>query len=151
MIGVLIHGESKPQTSEYMAWAGMIKRCYNPRTKKYPGYGGRGIAVCPEWRESYQTFLSDMGRKPTPKHSLDRYPNNDGNYEPGNCRWGTPEQQMQNTRYNRLLTINGVTHCHSEWARRLGVGDTFLRYRLERGMAAMRAINAQPGLERVDR
>lgn len=79
----------------YKTWQGMRQRCYNPNHNRYHRYGGRGIEVCDRWRYSYKLFLEDMGEKPDGK-SLDRYPNRDGNYEPGNCRWATPQEQEAN-------------------------------------------------------
>lgn len=94
-----IHGEAAEghRTPEYACWVGMIKRCENPRVQIWPYYGGRGITVCDRWRSSFTAFLSDMGRKPSAHHSIDRI-NNDGNYGPGNCRWATRSQQRQNQR-----------------------------------------------------
>jgi hypothetical protein len=94
------HGEimvGKP-TAEYTAWQGMKQRCNNPNDKKFKHYGGRGITVCARWLDSYQNFLADMGRRPSADHSIDRYPDNDGNYEPNNCRWATPSEQNFNKR-----------------------------------------------------
>lgn len=93
------HGDARKRrpTKEYKAWSGIIQRCENPKATKYPIYGGRGIAVCKEWRENFEAFLRDMGRKPTPKHSIDRKDVN-GNYEPGNCRWATNSEQQLNKR-----------------------------------------------------
>lgn len=82
---------------EYAAWAGMIRRCENKKEQSYPNYGGRGIKVCQRWRKSYPDFLLDMGRRPSPEHSLDRIDVN-GNYEPGNVRWATKSQQVLNRR-----------------------------------------------------
>lgn len=94
------HGESKragsPPTAEYNIWGGMIQRCHNPKNAAWAYYGGRGVQVCPRWRKRFQAFLADMGRRPTPRHSIDRYPNPDGNYEPRNARWATPLQQRHN-------------------------------------------------------
>lgn len=95
------HGD-KPKVTrvapEYTAWTNMITRCTNPKHNRWKHYGGRGISVCARWRGSYEAFLADVGRKPSPSHSLDRYPNNDGNYEPTNVRWATDDQQARNKR-----------------------------------------------------
>lgn len=95
----ITHGETrqKKHTPEYNAWCNMITRCTNPRRDVWHLYGGRGISVCERWTKSYEAFLQDVGRRPSPKHSLDRK-NVDGNYEPGNVRWATPEQQRANQR-----------------------------------------------------
>ena len=84
------------RTVEYTAWIMMIQRCTNPKTRGYHRYGGRGITVCERWRNSFEAFLADMGPRPSSGHSLDRWPNNDGNYEPGNCRWATKKEQDDN-------------------------------------------------------
>lgn len=96
-----VHGESEPATPEFKAWSGMKNRCLNPRYIRYAEWGGRGITVCEKWISSYEAFLADVGRRPSPRHSLDRYPDNNGNYEPGNVRWATPEEQSRNRRPRR--------------------------------------------------
>jgi hypothetical protein len=93
------HGEPKT-SSEYMAWCAMIQRCSNPNRLDYERYGGRGIRVCAEWRHDFPAFLSHIGRKPSPLHSLDRIRNNQG-YEPGNIRWATAKEQSNNRRKRR--------------------------------------------------
>jgi len=91
------HGESHNKTPEYHAWQNAIQRCENPQRKDYYLYGARGIRMCARWRHSYVTFLTDMGRKPSSLHSLDRIDAN-RDYEPDNCRWATNREQMQNRR-----------------------------------------------------
>ncbi len=95
----LRHGDTKSgkRTTEIIAWRNMRDRCTNMRRIQWMNYGGRGITVCERWASSFQNFLDDMGRKPTPKHSIDRI-NNDGDYEPGNCRWATAKEQRHNRR-----------------------------------------------------
>ena len=127
---VITHG--KTNTPEYKAWAGMIARCCNEKNKRYPLYGGRGINVCDRWRASFSDFLADMGQRPSPKHSLDRI-NNDGDYEPGNCRWADQKTQCRNRRNNVRHTAHGLTMTLPEWAEHLGIPVGTLRVRMKRG------------------
>lgn len=104
------HGESsgKKQTTEYRSWTSMISRCTNKNLGAMWGdYGGRGITVCERWR-SYPNFLADMGRKPTPSHTIDRKDVN-GNYEPGNCRWATKKEQVANRRPFKVTRIESFS------------------------------------------
>lgn len=94
-----------PETSEYRAWINMRQRCFNERHSSYKYYGGRGITICDRWK-SFQNFISDMGMKPSSKHSIDRI-NNDGNYEPTNCRWATDLEQQNNSRQCRNIVYLG--------------------------------------------
>lgn len=95
------HASVDHKTGEYRAWVQMKTRCFNPNYSERHLYGGRGITVCDRWCDSFEAFLADMGEKPSPTHSLDRFPNPNGNYEPGNCRWATPTQQANNRRTRR--------------------------------------------------
>lgn len=117
-------------SAEHRIWSGMKQRCENPNDPSYAHYGGRGIAVCPEWR-SFEQFLADMGRRPSLKHSLDRIDNNKG-YSKENCRWATSSEQNRNHRRNRRLTFNGETLHILDWAQRLGLTQQALQGRLKK-------------------
>ena len=95
----------------YNSWCSMKKRCYNPNISDFKNYGGRGIKVCDRWRDSFDNFYEDMGPKPTPDHQIDRI-DNDGNYEPGNCRWTTRSENQHNKRQyrNNASGVKGVSY-----------------------------------------
>lgn len=129
---------NKP-TPEYSAWSAMISRCTNPKCASYRSHGARGIRVCERWQTA-ANFLADMGPRPSPHHSLDRIDNN-GHYEPSNCRWATREQQHRNKRNNHVLTVGGLALPISAWSERTGLSPTTIRMRMERGWSAERAVN----------
>lgn len=136
------HGLS--HSPEYNVWYGMIRRCVDPNNKDYETCGGRGITVCDRWKESCQAFLEDMGTRPSLKHIIHRV-DNDGNYEPGNCRWATWKYHGRNKRNNKVLTHQGQTKCVSEWADDLGISRATLGSRLKQGWSVERALT-EPAL-----
>lgn len=144
---VRTHGQS--QSPEYHAWVNMRARCFNPKSGFYPSYGGRGITVCDRWRDSFETFLADVGPRPSGDHSLDRI-DVDGDYEPGNVRWATKEGQAQNKRDNRRVTVKGETKTVAEWARELGVSPKRIYTRLARGWDEEAAVTT-PFVAHADR
>ena len=115
-------------TPEYRAWTGMRYRCRTQTSEEWSCYGGRGIIVCERW-DRFENFFSDMGGRPSPKHSIERI-NNDGNYEPGNCKWATCVEQNRNNRNNRIIRFKNQTMTLGEWANILGIGATTLSNRL---------------------
>jgi hypothetical protein len=131
--GTLRHGQARrgKWTREYLAWTEMHKRCCTPSYKDYQYYGGRGISVCERWK-LFENFLSDMGTKPSPTHSIDRI-NGDLGYTPENCRWATPIQQARNRRGLKVVTYQGKTGCLTEMAEIFNIPYYRLRSRLQRG------------------
>lgn len=125
---------------EYHVWWNMNRRCYNASDDSFHEYGGRGISVCERWRESVTAFYQDMGPRPE-GGTLDRI-NNDGNYEPGNCRWATEEEQRNNKRTSRLITFGGCTLTLNQWSRRTGINRHTIRHRINRGWPKERWFNA---------
>jgi len=111
---------------EYQTWISIKRRCYSENHIKYKNYGARGIKVCQEWKDSFESFLNDMGAKPTSKHSIDRIDVN-GNYEPGNCRWATISEQANNKTTTRLIEFEGVKYSMRNLAIKLNCKYTRLQ------------------------
>lgn len=126
------HAKRKAKLPEYDIWVQIKDRCYNENNHAYKNYGGRGIAMCEEWRNNFQAFYVSIGPRPTPKHTLDRL-NNEGNYEPGNVKWATRIEQARNTRKNVNLTIDGITRCVADWATVTGTSPQTIYTRRKAG------------------
>jgi len=140
------HGLTK--TTEHNIWIGMRQRCRNPKNTSYPRYGGRGVIVCERW-DSFEAFLEDMGQRPSKNHSIDRI-NNDGPYEPGNCRWATRSEQMLNRRHADLwridqVELNGERRTVASWCRELGLSPPMVRMRISvYGWSKIKALTTPP-------
>lgn len=133
------------ETPEFSTWTDIQTRCHNEKSTSFDRYGGRGIIVCERWRAAFENFLMDMGPRPSAKHSIDRVDNN-GNYEPGNCRWATVQEQANNKSNNVIIEIEGESKTLSEWARfyKTPYADVWRRYRSGiTGMALFRTTRRQ--------
>jgi hypothetical protein len=125
----------------------MRLRCLDPRDQQYPWYGARGIRVCDEWRESFDAFLRDVGPRPSPSHSLDRI-ENDGNYEPGNVRWATKQEQALNTRRNVWLRLGDQVRLLADWSLAVRISPATLRARVLRGWTDEEVLTTPIGSRR---
>lgn len=112
----------------YAVWNSMLGRCYREGDSNFKNYGARGIKVCERWH-TFENFLADMGERPTEKHSIERK-DNDGDYEPGNCKWATKKEQARNTRRTRLFSFQGRSLTTAEWAAEVGIKEATLSSRL---------------------
>ena len=131
----------------YSSWKAMKARCFDKKDKDYPRWGGRGITVCDEWRNSFVEFYKDMGERPK-SHSIDRI-NNDGNYEPGNCRWAIQKTQSNNTRKNYYIEYMGRTQTAKQWAEELNkVEYKTILYRLRTGWDTHAALTTPSTIKR---
>ena len=135
------HGESKAPL--YGIWSAIKRRCYNTHAVEYPWYGGRGIEMCDEWRNSYEAFRNwslGKGYKPNGHEcTIDRIDTN-GNYCPENCRWVDSVAQANNRRSNHLLTYNGETHNVTEWSNLVGIPMKTLSSRIHSGWSIEQAL-----------
>lgn len=126
-------------TAEYRTWEAMNQRSHNPKNSRYSDYGGRGIFVCDKWRTDFIAFLTDVGPKPSPRHSIDRIDNSRG-YEPGNCTWSLPHHQMTNRRCTRYVQFNGKSMPLATLAKEYGIPANTLRGRIVMGWDVMVAL-----------
>jgi hypothetical protein len=124
----------------YTTWVMMRQRCENPNAVGYKNYGARGIKVCDRWQD-FTLFVSDMGMRPSDNHSIDRYPDKNGNYEPGNCRWASAKEQQRNLRSNRIIEYNGKKLSVCEWSEETGLSYWLINRRLILGWAPERIFN----------
>jgi len=129
------HGQAGRATPEYRAWKAMIQRCSNSKLYGYHCYGGRGIKVCEAWAKSFLRFWEHVGDRPSAEHSLDRYPDKNGDYEPGNVRWATQKQQCGNLRKNVWLSAFGVRLIQSDWAKLIGTSKVAIGRWLRRNQS----------------
>ncbi|RLB95381.1 MAG: hypothetical protein DRH90_25575 [Deltaproteobacteria bacterium] len=130
------------RTPEHMTWKRIIGRCNNPNNSKYPIYGGRGIKVCDRWRNSFQCFFDDMGKRPESKTSIERRDNN-GNYCPENCYWGDNFDQANNKSNNIFIEYCGKKMTASQWGRHIGMNDRKIRQRMSRGWSVERTLTTK--------
>jgi hypothetical protein len=142
MSGKPVHGES--YTAEYRVWQMARLRCTDPSNAAWPNYGGRGITMCPRWANSVQAFIADMGRRPSPRHEIDRIDNDKG-YSPENCRWVTRTENCRNRRSNRMITMGGETRTLAEWCELRGLPRSTVDKRLRAGWAPERAMSEPIG------
>lgn len=129
-------------TREYEIWKAMRRRCNSPTSHAYERYGGRGIKVCERWNK-FENFLLDIGPRPSPAHSLDRIDNDKG-YEPANVHWATPAEQSRNTRRNHWITYKGERLVLEDWAKKVGIHETVLLWRLKKKWSIERALTQKP-------
>ena len=136
-----VHGHTAggKHTRTFRIWTNMLTRCQNPRASNYAYYGGRGIAVCERWLE-FSAFLADMGECPDGQ-SIDRIDSN-GNYEPANCRWATKQEQANNTRRSRILSIDGHSMTMAQASRAYGVSVGVIWARLKLGWSDAQSVGA---------
>lgn len=131
--------------AEKRVWNGMLQRCYNPKSDAWEHYGGRGIRVCKRWKNSFSNFLSDVGPRPSSLHSIDRFPDMNGNYEPNNCRWATAKEQGRNKRDTVMVVFRGETISVTDYAEKIGIKAKMIKRRLERGWSVEDALTTPSG------
>lgn len=127
------------RSPEYNIYQTMIQRCTNEKDDAYSRYGGRGIKVCDRWLESFENFYADMGPRPSPKHTIDRK-DNEGDYEPGNCKWETWDVQYRNRRQTVWYEFNGERLCQKDLCSKYNLDEATFAARLRRGWSLEKAV-----------
>lgn len=143
------HARRGGRTPEYRAWIKMRERCMNPNDERYVHYGARGITVCEKWLNDFAAFFDDMGPKPGSNYSIDRI-DNDGNYDPKNCRWADQTTQVRNRRNSRKIEFGGRVLCVAEWGEAIGVPYKTLHARLANGWTVERALTTPLSVKRSE-
>jgi len=146
------HGHAtrdKGTTKMYARWISIKGRCLNPNAQNYHRYGGRGVTICQEWVDSFESFYRDVGDPPSDKHSLDRIDNNKG-YEPSNVRWATKREQSNNTISNIWIEHDGKHMTWSQWAEYLKVPYDLIMSRKRRGETIEQILQPRKNKVRSD-
>lgn len=137
------------QHPTYRAWCAIKRRCYNTRDEQYKNYGARGIKMYKDWVSSFETFYKEIGEKPGPEYSIDRI-NNDGNYEPGNCRWAIKKEQCANRRNTVKIEYNGKKEVLSELCEKLGLDKDLVRDRIKKSGWSIHKAMSEPVMKKEE-
>ena len=135
------HKSQDGASPEYICWNAIRARCSNPKNPNYARYGARGITVCDEWKNNFLSFLADMGPRPSLAHSVERI-DNDGNYEPSNCKWATKSEQANNRRSSTIIEMCGERKTLAEWCRVNRIAPSTVCQRMNYGWKVERALTA---------
>ncbi len=133
---------------EYRSWTAMRNRCISPKNASWKYYGAKGVTVCDRW-QSFEAFFQDIGPKPSPEHSIDRFPNTEGNYEPGNCRWASKREQVLTRSITRLIEFDGKKQCLADWSRETGIPESTIVNRIDAGCSMEDVFAHGPGQGKV--
>jgi hypothetical protein len=133
---------------EYKTWDSIKQRCTNPNTAGFEWYGGKGVAIAPEWRDDFEAFFAYVGPRPSPRHSIERI-NGNGNYEPGNVCWANWTQQANNRSNNRVVQFQGAAMTLKQAADLAGIPYKTVKGRIQKGWSEERALSVPPNPDKV--